>query len=77
MKHNPERIATRVNLSSPENGQELQHFLCGLGWMRSSIPGYNRIVATLIDDMERAYKVDGGQKSPQVKRINMDEIGWT
>lgn len=77
MNHDPERIAALVNLSSSANGHELQQFLCGLGSMRSSIPGYDRLVSTLTDAMERACKVARGRKSSQVKRVNMDEIDWT
>lgn len=71
------RNAALVNLSSPANGQELQRFLCGFGWLRSSISGYNRILATLADFMERAYKVAGRHKIPQAKRVNVEAIGWT
>nr|CCA21783.1 AlNc14C133G7029 [Albugo laibachii Nc14] len=77
MKHDPEGIVALVNLSSPTNGQESQQFLCGLGWMRTSIPVYNSIVATLVEAMERAYKLAGGRKGYQVKRLNIDAIGWT
>jgi len=47
IKFDPEIIESLLSLPEPENTANLQKFLCGENWIRSSIPEYAMQVAPL------------------------------
>jgi hypothetical protein len=47
IKFDPEMIESLLILPEPENAANLQKFLCGANWMRSSIPEFAMVVAPL------------------------------
>ncbi len=59
--NDPKRIMALYGLAEPTNGKELQQFICALNWMRTSIPGYNVVVAPMQQCMEAVYKLAGGR----------------
>ncbi|EGZ22172.1 hypothetical protein PHYSODRAFT_492726, partial [Phytophthora sojae] len=53
VRHDPGRISLLQALT----GQDLQQFVCALGWMRMSTPGHNKLTQPLVDLMEAVYNI--------------------
>nr|CCA17857.1 AlNc14C41G3494 [Albugo laibachii Nc14] len=47
-----------------------------MNWMRTLIPGFNRIVQPLMDSMEKVYAAVGGRKKRQVAKIALSNEIW-
>nr|CCA22052.1 AlNc14C142G7279 [Albugo laibachii Nc14] len=47
VKQDPEKLQGLRDLRNPCKGGELQQFLCGLNWLRGSLPDYARVVRIL------------------------------
>ncbi|GMG15438.1 unnamed protein product [Phytophthora fragariaefolia] len=77
IRHDPGRILALQALSSPATGQDLQQFVCALGWMRMSVPGHNKLTQPLVDHMEVVYKAVGGRMRRQVTHVKLIDVGWT
>jgi hypothetical protein len=56
-------IESLLSLPEPENAANLQNFLCGANWKRSSIPEYAMEVAPLQDFMGEILRRSGSAKS--------------
>ncbi|KAH9182886.1 hypothetical protein AeNC1_015138, partial [Aphanomyces euteiches] len=76
VRHDPGRIQALMELPEPQRANELQQFVCALNWMRMSIPGYNKIVAPLMDCLERAYAAADGRTKSKMARISLDQVTW-
>lgn len=64
-------------LGVPATSQDLQQFVCALGWMRMSIPGHNKLTQPLMDLLEEVYRKAGGRSRRQVLRVKLADVGWT
>lgn len=76
VKHDPKRIDALCELAEPKNGKELQQYICAMNWMRSSIPGYNRLVGPMQQCMEAVYQKAGGRTRSSVARVELDAKLW-
>ncbi|OWZ04249.1 hypothetical protein PHMEG_00023876 [Phytophthora megakarya] len=76
VRHDPGRIAALQQLSTPVTGQDLQQFVCALGWMRMSIPGHNKLTQPLVDLMEVVYEAAGGRTRHKVTQVQLVDVGW-
>ncbi|POM78825.1 Hypothetical protein PHPALM_3603 [Phytophthora palmivora] len=68
VRHDPERIAALQQLSTPISGQDLQQFICALGWARMAIPDTT--------NSPSPYKAAGGRTRRQVTRVLLTDVGW-
>jgi hypothetical protein len=50
IKEDVSRIQALLDIPEPQNADELQRFLCPVGWMCTAIPDYARIAKTLLQD---------------------------
>ncbi|KAH9102720.1 hypothetical protein LEN26_015004 [Aphanomyces euteiches] len=74
--HDPKRINGLIELEPPENGQQLQQFLCALNWMRQSLPQFNKLVAPLQQLLETICSTAGSRKKTRLVRYMLKEFGW-
>ncbi|OWZ18122.1 hypothetical protein PHMEG_0007837 [Phytophthora megakarya] len=71
------KITALQQLSTPATGQDLQQFVCALGWMRMSIPGHNKLTQPLVDLMEVVYEAAGGRTRRKVTQVQLVDVGWS
>ena len=76
VKHDPNRIEALCGLAEPTNGKELQQFICAMNWMRTSVPGYNVLVAPMQRCMEKVYQLAVGRTKALVVRVPLDAGIW-
>ena len=76
IRFDPRSRDALLQLSRPVTGGDLQQFLCALGWMRSSIPEFAKLVAPLQKLLERVYKKADGRTKQKAKRVPLSTIGW-
>jgi len=74
IKFDPEMIDSLLSLPKPENAANLQKFLCGANWIRSSITEYAMEVSPLQELMEEIMRSTGSAKSSKLKSIQLKEI---
>ena len=74
--HDPERIQALVDLPPPTNGGDLQQFICAMNWMRASLPGYNVLVAPLLQLLEEIYRLAASRKKIRCKTVLLSSVGW-
>ena len=67
-------IESLLSLPEPENAANLQKFLCGAIWIRSSSPEYAMEVATLQEVMGEIMRSTGSEKSSKLKSVQRKEI---
>jgi hypothetical protein len=67
IKFDPEMIESLLSLPEPENAANLQKFLCGANWIRSSIPEYAMEVAPLQELMRELMRSTGSAKSSKLR----------
>ena len=76
IRFDPRSRDALLQMSRPVTGGDLQQFLCALGWMRSSIPEFAKLVAPLQKLLERVYKKADGRTKQKAKRVPLSTIGW-
>ena len=74
IKFDPEMIESLLILPEPEHAANLQKFLCGAKWIRSSIPEYATEVAPLQELMGEVMRSTGSAKSFKLKSVQLKEI---
>ena len=62
------------NLSPPTNAQELQQFVCGVNWMRCSIPNFAEEIAPLQDVIRTCQQQLNSSKGSRLRKIPLE---WT
>jgi hypothetical protein len=67
-------IESLLSLPEPENAANLQKFLCGANWIRSSIPEYAMEVAPLQELMGEIMRTTGLAKRSKLKSVQLKEI---
>ena len=76
IRFDPRSRDVLLQLSRPVTGGDLQQFLCALGWMRSSIPQFAKLVVPLQKLLESVYKKADGRTKQKAKRVPLSIIGW-
>jgi hypothetical protein len=76
VRHNPDRVQALQQLPSPSTGSDLQQFICAVNWMRTSIPGFNKLVQPLQALMERVYAAAGGRTKRKAAKVSLLDVGW-
>ena len=76
IKLDPGRLDTLLNMQTPNNGSELQQFLCAANWMCMAIPQYTKTVAVLSDLLECIYSKANKRTKRAVAKISLKEAGW-
>ena len=76
IKLDPGRLDTLLNMQTPNNGSELQQFLCAANWMRMAIPQYTKNVAVLSDLLECIYSKANKRTKRAVAKVSLKEAGW-
>jgi hypothetical protein len=74
IKFDPEMIESLLSLPEPENAANLQKFLCGANWIRSSIPEYAMEVAPLQEQMGEIMRSIDSAKSSKLTSVQLKEI---
>jgi hypothetical protein len=74
IKFDPEMIQSLLSLPETENAANLQKFLCGANWIRSSIPENSMEVAPLQELMGEIMRSTGSAKSSKLKSVQLKEI---
>ncbi|KAJ0390981.1 hypothetical protein P43SY_012084 [Pythium insidiosum] len=59
VRHDPERLSGLSNMPLPGTVQQLQHFLCAVGWLRDSHPDYVRVSLPLHTELDALLKLAG------------------
>ena len=77
IKHDPERLKALRELPAPITAGDLQQFLCGVNWMRSSLPNYNVTVAPLQELLEQALRAAGKRTKSAAKKQKLADHGWS
>jgi len=67
-------VESLSSLPEPENAANLQKFLCGANWIRSSIPEYAMEVAPLQELMGEIMRSTGSAKSSKLRSVQLKEI---
>lgn len=70
------RIAALRDMSQPETGADLQQFVCGIGWMKTSLPKHSEVMAPLMTFMELVYKTCKSRKKRKVAAVKLKDLGW-
>ena len=77
VRHDPSRLSALQALPSPVNGADLQQFVCTVGSMRTSIPGFSAIVQPLTALLEKGFAQAGGRKNSLATRVLLADVGWS
>ena len=67
-------IESFLSLLEPENAANLQKFLCGANWIKSSIPEFAMEVAPLQELIGEIMRSSGSAKSSKLKSVQPKEI---
>ena len=70
----PEMIESLLSFPEPQNAANLQKFLSGANWIRSSISEYAMKVAPLQDLIGEMTRSTGSAKSSNLKSVQVQEI---
>ena len=62
VKNDPARIEALTKIPYPTTCGELQQFLCAANWMRTSMPNYSQIVASLTTKLDESMRGRGRKK---------------
>ncbi|RAN68780.1 hypothetical protein, partial [Bacillus sp. SRB_331] len=72
----PNFVSSLSELPSPITAGDLQQLLCGLNWMRSTIPRFSELVDPLQQLLLTASRsIDSLQKS-QLQKVTLKTLGW-
>ena len=77
IRFDPRNHQALLELPEPTKGGELQQFLCAMGWMRSAIPEYTRLVAPLHAMLERVYAEANGRTKRKANGVQLSTVGWS
>ena len=77
VRHDPSRLSALQALPSPVNGADLQQFVCAVGWMRMSIPGFSAMVQPLTALLEKVFAQAGDRKKSLATRVLLADVGWS
>ena len=76
MRFDPRDYEAIVNIQDPVNGAQLQKLLRADNWMRSAIPGYNKVTEALQSLMEHVYQLAKGRTKKAVSKVPLKDI-WS
>ncbi|KAH9092351.1 hypothetical protein LEN26_018494 [Aphanomyces euteiches] len=76
VSHDPSRINGLLELEPPQDGQQLQQFVCALNWMRNSIPQFNQLIALLQKLLDDVCTAADSRKKSRLIRFRLLEHGW-
>lgn len=76
IKLDPARIEGLITMPTPENGEQLQQFLCAANWLRSTIPTYTTLVAPLHAILEEVYQLSQNRTSRAVPNVKLTSTSW-
>lgn len=63
-------------MQTPENGQQLQQFLCAFQWVKSALPEFSNLIEPLHLFMETVHDANTSRKRTAVARIQLRSVGW-
>jgi ribosomal protein L20A (L18A) len=58
------------------SGAELQQFVCAIGWMRTALPMFTKLIGPLSELLETVYAKAGARSKVAAARIQLAEVGW-
>ena len=76
VKHDPDRIKTWIQTSTPKKASDLQQFLCSVQWMQRYIPEYHSLVGNLQDIFETAMRNQPKRSKAIARSITLSKHGW-
>lgn len=77
IKFDPSGLSALLEMPKPQTGAELQQFVCAVGWMRTSIPEYTKLIEPLYSLLEEVYKIAKGRKKRAVTKVELLQAGWS
>jgi RNase H-like domain found in reverse transcriptase len=65
-------------MPAPTTGADLQQFVRALNWMRTSIPSFATLIASLQILLESVYQAAGGKRTKTAAaKVQLHLVGWT
>ncbi len=63
-------------MQAPENGSELQQFVCAANWMRTAIPEFTKVIMPFYETLEKVHSIAANRTKSVVSEIRLDEEQW-
>ena len=73
----PRNLKALLKMPAPEDGAQLQQFVCAANWMRATIPEFNKKLQPLASLLEVVLTTAGCRKKTKVAKVKLKGSLWT